>query len=644
MKIQRIIIILLSLLLTSTVIPIYAENRESIELSHKNLKVSITPSTLEVVMTAGEQAPFVISSPSHKPYKFTALKSSESSASWELPEMGINIKFQLLKESLQVNFTAAKPGRINFPIQRDNNIKSFIIPFSGGSYVPADDKNWIAFLKNQGPLDTTADLSIPFWGLEYKNQGVTFIILNQFDNRILFNDKNGRLTLKFSHRFRYNWKKKEIGFIIIPHRRNPITPAKLYRKHLIDNNKFITLTDKIKKIPNTKKLIGAAHIYLWGDGISGEMLEKFNKAGFDRLWLGIDSWPKLYKKPGVIPLAKKLGYLIATYDSYNSIHHPDAKDTWETARFDLELYNKGAVVGYNRKKRKGFIGRGYILSPLVAMPYVKKRVAGIMKKLPFNSWFIDCDAYGQLYDDYSKEHPANKYEDMTARLQRMSYIRDKYNLVIGSERGSAYSVPIIHFAHGMMTPVIGWGDPDMRKDRKSKYFLGGWYPPECPKILCKQVPLKEELDYIYMNPKFRIPLYQTVFRDSIITTHHWEFGSLKFTNRIVTNELLELLYCIPPLYNLNEKEFKKHAAVIKNHYKIFSPLHKKTALLPLTDFQWLTEDRMVQRTVFGEKTEIIANFKSHDFKYGATIIPAESIAIKYEGGDRYKIYTPPSSP
>src|SRR2546428_6675290 len=53
--------------------------------------------------------------------------------------------------------------------------------------------------------------------------------------------------------------------------------------------------------------------------------------------------------------------------------------------------------------------------------------------------FIDCDAFGDLYEDYSPLHPASQEEDMKARLQRIAWIRDAYGLVIGSEGGSAYA-------------------------------------------------------------------------------------------------------------------------------------------------------------------------------------------------------------
>ena len=73
-------------------------------------------------------------------------------------------------------------------------------------------------------------------------------------------------------------------------------------------------------------------------------------------------------------------------------------------------------------------------------------------------------------------------------------------------------------------------------------------------------------------------------------------------------ELLELLYNVAPLYHLNLAELKKHGDRIKRHYDFFSPLHRELALEAMTDFEWLTPDRMVQRTTFADGTTIVAIF------------------------------------
>ena len=306
--------------------------------------------------------------------------------------------------------------------------------------------------------------------------------------------------------------------------------------------------------------------------------------------------------------------MIGPYDSFNSIHRPGEPDTWETAQFDLALYETGAIIKVDGTKKHGFKKKGFVLSPDAARPYVERRVTHLMGQFHANSWFIDCDGFGDYFDDYSPLHPATQETDMQSRIARMKWIRDTFGAVIGTEGCSAGVASTVHFAHGVMTPVIGWGDPDLTNP-KSKFYTGGYYPPDGPKNFFMPVPIKEEYRYIYFEPRFRLPLFQTVFHDSVIATHHWSYGSFKTKDLSSTVELLELLYNVPPLYHLNLEEFQKRKQQIQRHYEFFSPLHRQLAELPMTDFQWLTPDRSVQMTTFGDKMDLVANFGVSGFEF-----------------------------
>ncbi len=750
-----------------------AESGQSVVLKGETWTIHIHPESLQVTAQPKGKGSVQVSEPQENLGAVKQLRQSDHEVSWELGKKNLLVSFRLEGQSLAVRFTSKAPGRFTWPILlNDRTVQAYILPLFEGSYVPSGNAQWLSFLTENSPMNTTEGLSMPFWGVDCGTYTLTYVLTNTFNNELVFENREGRIAMRCTDEFTKNWEKKEYGLLICLGKASPVEPARQYRKWLIEQGQFVSLQDKIKKVSGVKKLLGAAHIYLWGDalitrhdvldwkrftaelmqqgkasqllpgkriwelmspeirkavaeissmeypyafiksqvtnelsnllehrdfymesawqdvqlpeeargllkrgipklsepqlwrlncllleaafpdefirsdlwgdGVSVKMMEKFAERGFDRLWLGLNSWQGGFRHPQAIKKAKDLGYLIATYDSYHSIHHPEEPDTWETAQFDLQLYETGAVVRADGTKKRGFKRKGYILSPIAAMPYVKKRVTGIMKTLPepFNSWFIDCDAYGELYDDYSELHPATQQDDMNARLDRMAWIRDSHGLVVGSERGAAYAAPVIHFAHGMMTPVLGWGDPDLRKDKKSKYYLGGWWPPDGPAVFVKQVPLKEKYRTFYFDPRFRLPLYQTVFHDSVVATHHWGYGSLKFKDQTDTVELLELLYNVPPLYHMNLQEFEKHKKRMKAHYDFFSPLHRELALLPLTDFSWLTADRMVQRTVFGDRVEMVANFAEEDFRYRETVIPKRSILARWLATKRMRMFTP----
>jgi hypothetical protein len=558
------------------------------------------------------------------------LRRAEDRASWELPSKGLTVSMQVQGDTLIAHFQARDPGDLTWPlIAAADAVRGYVLPTFEGVYVPAEDAEWGAFLQERGEMSTTAELSMPFWGLDCDGRSLTYLLTNPFNNALTFRREAGRLGARLTHSFTRNWKVKEFGVRVSVGPASPIEPARRYRSWLKAQGQFVGMAAKIRRTPAAKELLGAAHVYLYGDGVSPRMLEQFAASGLDRLWLGVESWEALRRGAATIGKAKALGYLIGPYDSYNSIHDPDAKpdETWETAQFDRSLYENGPIVRADGRKKPGFQRKGFALSPLAARPYVETRVGRLMKEWGCSSWFIDCDAFGELFDDYSPLHPATQADDMRARLERMAWIRDTYRLVIGSEGGSAYAASTLHFAHGMMTPIFGWDDPDMR-DRESPYWLGGYYPPEAPSNAFKPVPLKPRFRRLYFDPRFRLPLYQTVFHDSLVTTHHAAYSSLKFQEEVTTVELLELLYSVPPLYKMNQREFAKRKEKLRAHYAFFSPLHRELGLLPLTGFDWLTPDRQVQRTVFGGKVELVANFGRTPYRYLGTTLPGECILVR----------------
>ena len=751
---------------------------ETVRLSNTTWEIEMVPQSLAVnAYPVDTKTAVQISAGQTEFGTATDFSHKGNVVSWQLPKRSLTVHIELMEESLTVEFTQNAPTdethTLTWPVIKDTEpIRGYIFPFFEGSYVPVDDTTWQDFLDEQGPINTTAGLCMPFWGLDLDQRTLTYILTNPFNNQILFSKMAAdALGMRVSHAFTPNWEQKTYGMHISLGAASPVAPAKEYRKWLQQNAEFVSFAEKIKRTPEAAKLLGAAHVYLWGgnllsqydvtdwktfatklsrggdewtakaveehifsrlnteaqtavqniaqsvhpsnyilrvvsraiskqlekpgfykpyawtgisfssetekllsrklstlslpelyrrnclllhaafpntlrhpdewgDGLSVKLLERFARNGLDRLWLGADSWQDGFRHPVAVAKAKKLGYLVGPYDSYHSIHHPNEKNTWETAQFDLFLYESGAIVNADGTKNKGFKQKGYHLSPLVAKPYVESRVNGIVAQMPtdFNSWFIDCDAYGELFDDYSPSHPATQLDDMNARLARMAWIRDTHDMTIGSEGGSAYAAATIHFAHGMMSPVIGWGDPDM-KDKNSPYYMGGYWPPEAPAVHVKQVPLKERYFYLYYDPRFRLPLYQIVFHDSVVTTHHWGYSSLKFKNAVETVALLELLYNVPPLYHLNTARFAKYKAWIKRHYAFFSPLHRQIGGKTMTDFEWLRDDKQVQRTEFGDTAEIFANFGTERFEYEDIAIPGRSVAARWIDTGKVEVFS-----
>lgn len=381
----------------------------------------------------------------------------------------------------------------------------------------------------------------------------------------------------------------------------------------------------------------------WG-GAPLAMLDQMKAAGIKDAWLGLNDWEAGEIHPEFVLKAKDKGYLIGPYDSYHSIH-PPGKEVWITAKFeDTTLYNRAYVMNKNGKPAHAFLGQGRQLSPVLAMPVVKQRIMGLMKgpAQEFNSWFIDCDGTGEILDDYTPGRMTDQEQDLEARLMRMAWIRDQYKLVIGTEVGNDYAANTIAFGHGMTTPVIAWSDPDMRKNKNSPYYIGAYYSSDggLPGRYGLQAPLKDEYLYIYFDSRFNIPLYQLVYNNAVITSHHWECGSLKIPGEIKNTALKEILYNVPPLYHLNQLEWIKYKRIISKQVKVFSKTHEQAVQLEMTGFDWLTKDKLVQRTTFGKNMEITANFSNVPFTTQGRTIPAHGLLIHQLLTGEKELYIP----
>jgi hypothetical protein len=752
-----------------------AARSDEIILSNEYWSVEVSPETLQMkaALPGGDKILLSKGQPDLGP--IGDIGKDRSRVQWHFQTKGIKVEVRLDKRDISIQLFSGKAGTFTWPVlQEMANIKALIWPRWEGCYIPLDELRWEKYLVEQGECDTLEGLSMPFWGLDCGDFSLTYIITNPYNNMIDFSRTGDKLNARFSHEFTPVQSKKEYGFLIrLGQNNSPVEPAKQFRRWLKQQGEFVSMKEKVKKIPKAERLLGAPHVYLWGDafftrhciparkwksfcsklikqskagrlspggrikqlmepqrwtevvtiskaqwpdkytkgqvanelsrllerrdfydkacwrevvlpdeaaellkkdsaelttpelfrmnglilrvvfaefmipvnnwgdGVSIRMLEQFKESGFDRMRLCVEGWEGIEKRPEVAKQANRMGYLFGTYDSFHSIHDPSLRgtdSTWSTAQFDRALFEKGPIVRKDGKKRGGFKGAGFKLSPIAARAHVEKRVRENMTNVPYNYYFVDCDAYGEVYDDYSPFHRASQADDVRARLDRLAWISDTFNLVMGSEGGSSYSAKVIHLAEGMFGPVFGWGDPDL-KDRNSEFYLGQYYPPDGPKVFVKQVPMKEKYQYFNYDPQFRLPLYEIVFHDSIVTTHQWANSSLKYSNMHDTVALTELLYMVPPLYHMNLDEFDRYRDIMKRHYDFFSPLHREFGFAQMTDFNWLSSDRKLQRTVFDDRVEMIANFSQESRRYRGAEIPARSISARWLDSGKEKILT-----
>ena len=376
----------------------------------------------------------------------------------------------------------------------------------------------------------------------------------------------------------------------------------------------------------------------WRHALSSGMIDNLINAGLNKLWLGFDNWMPAFYQPNAVELAKQTGYLVGTYDSYNTAIPIELNDSWLTAQLPDPIRNTCAIEQANGALKKGFRGKGFYLNPNCHLDYVKQRAKDIINLGHFNSLFLDVDATAMAREDYS---------DNTSELQmlsdfnnRMHWLSEQPSLILGSEDGNSLTTKGIAFAHGLETIGFGWTDKEMKQDRQSPYFLGRWYPGHKPDFFFKPAKVKEPYKSLLFSPQYRVPLYQAVFHDEVINMHHWHSDSLKFTDVKTNRDLTAMLYNTPAMVHLTRDEALKSTSTrliaLKHYQDGFEPIHEQLWNKTLIDFAWLDTHGAVQQTTFSDGSTIIANFSDQAFDKGGIDVAAASIKAMLSNGEVIK--------
>jgi hypothetical protein len=682
-------------------------------------RVELDPATLAIRVSPSDHGAVQASS-GVTAHPVSQLAQSAKAASWQWDDGAYRLNASLDQRDLALTITARQAGELPIIEQPAGAMgKGLVWPLAEGHYVPAGNVVWQNFLLEQGDVNTTQDLSLPLWGVDHGAFTLNWLMTNPYNNRLHWRADGKGLGLSVAHEFTALDPTAPMTLRLHLGEADLLAGAKRYRQWLVGQGRYEPLVDKLRQTPGGAKLLGASHVYLWGNDLLGpgdvrdwpQLLKKLrgdkglaaelngllgneaaqvlqvsqptldryqqstllrglnaalNKksrqswqasdepdmarladsygalrrelalaftgalsatpetwgstlsastikslqdAGLGRLLLTLgEGWEGGLWHPEAVKAGVDAGYLMAPYDSYETALASTENPDWTTAHLGGKAYRDCAIVLKNGQLKTGFQKSGHYTDPRCVRPLLEARVQAVQAKAGFNAWFLDAYATSMLFDSYRSGASLTQAQNADGNIAAARWINTALKLPAGSEDGNAITAQGILFAHGMQTPVLGWGDREMTKDKQSPYYVGNWYPPEQPAVFFKSVPLKAPLRSVYFDPSMRLPLYQAVFHGSVITTHHWLFDSLKLSNVRRENELVQLLYNVPPLYHLSAATLKQRVPLIQRQDRFFRPLHQRLATQAMSDFRWLTADRQVQQTTFADGTRLVANF------------------------------------
>ncbi|MBQ8351339.1 MAG: hypothetical protein IJY20_04770 [Clostridia bacterium] len=403
-----------------------------------------------------------------------------------------------------------------------------------------------------------------------------------------------------------------------------------------------TLADKIKRNPAVEKLIGGGIFWVWSEHydevmyaerdtdlspLTGDAMlrvaDALYRSGVDRAMFGIffegDS-------PMTEPLYTRYNYLTTQYDNYNDVMNPDmlkiipgnrARNCDYTAR-RMKDYPHGVQINengdmYGAWSIKGFDGNMHsqnTLCPAVAVQRIREEVPAILQRFPFYKGRF-LDVFGtKLTTCYSKDHPLTEEQCLKAKNDGFRAL-EEMGLITGTEDGFDGIINHLVYAEGMHSPV---------------YFRNKNSGRQHPHIYDaeQEAHIKRHM----IDPTCRVPLWELCYHDAMMAFPYWG-DSTDSSHALLRDKILfAVLYGCPPLYSFYAKNFDRLKDDILESYQKISTVHRKVALLPMTDFTALTSDRLIQRSVFGDRYEVVANFSDHAYRHDGFIVGAKDFLFR----------------
>ncbi|MET9359732.1 glycoside hydrolase [Streptomyces sp. NPDC006632] len=594
---------------------------------------------------------------------------SERGAQWSYPGRGLHVEARVERGRLLVAMTSDRDATLAWPVTgADPAAVSLQLPRGEGLSLPVADSFWNS---SRGQLagsteDMTSQLTLPVWGYALRGgHGVSYLTPTDIGTSLAYASRGGRLRTTAEHSFSRAGATGDYTVAFALTDGSAIAPAVDYRRWLSEHGMLGSLAEKIRENPETGKLLGAFHAYAWGGARRAPAVEHLASLGVSRLWVGYDADDAPMRSED-IAAARRAGYLVGPYDSFAN-GREKGPDTPPNSVWPGGVYPSFCVRRADGTPQPGFHQQGCYLSSQAfeqAEPqrhYLADRTRSLVAG-GASSYFLDVDAAGELFHDHDAAHPMTMAQDRANRLARMRRLSvgtydpaaaRRAPLVLGSEAAGSWANQVLAFDHGSATVVDGrlWpmetGHFDTAPDRpKDDTAWGGYSPAAAPDTFFKPVrvgdfepehraAVADALTAMY-DPAYRVPLYETALHGSLVNVERWELPFGKLPEQKTTRALLAMLYNTPLNFALsdedprNEQNLRELAAL----QRYFAPLHQAAGTRELTSFAWLTADRAVQRTVFGDGVlTVTANF-------GATTragLPGGCVDATLKGGTPHRL-------
>jgi hypothetical protein len=430
-----------------------------------------------------------------------------------------------------------------------------------------------------------------------------------------------------------------------------VSISKAYRQVAQEKGWLVTWDQKLKGHPERAKLFGAVNYKLWStldrrmneDSTREERVRvnwTFDEAAqvaehlkhdlkLDKVLFLMGGWiHRGYdnQHPDILPSApecggdeafaaccrriRQLGYVVGLHDNYQDIYR------------DSPSWNEDLIMktpsGDLTKGGHWAGGRAYLTCSQKAVELARRpqNLPAVKKLTDCDAYFIDTTYAAGLQECFDKNHPLTRWDDMKWKQVISDYARDMFG-IFGSECGREWAIPHSDFFEGL-TGVSG------------TYYHDAGLPG---KLGATVIPLFEMVyrDCVAMYGKYG---YDPA-RAAEYVLHHITIGRPLNYHNIPAHLYWKRIESTPdtPARSVPDaavftradhgwaEELHPLDRFVKNTYEILSPLNELTSRMTLSQHQFLTPDRKIRRTVFGngrEAVEVIVNAGAAEYQHAST--------------------------
>jgi hypothetical protein len=446
--------------------------------------------------------------------------------------------------------------------------------------------------------------------------------------------------------------------------------AKAYRPVAKEKGWLVPWSAKLRGHPERTNYFGASNYKLWSaldrrmnDDSSKELRVKVNwtfdeaaqvaehlkrELKLDRVLFILGGWiHRGYdnQHPDILPTApecggdaafsnacrriRSLGYTLSLHDNYQDLYRDSP--SWN------EDYIMKTADGSLTKGGKWAGGLAYLTCSEKAVELARRpqNLVAVKALSDADSYFIDTTYAAGLQECFDRRHPLTRADDMKWKQAISDYAREVFGS-FGSECVREWAIPHADFFEGL-TGVSGtyFHNKDLPKqlgamplplfemvyrDCIAAYGKYGYDPSQAAEYVLHHITIGRPLHY-----------------HNVPSGLYWkrESGAGAATARRSPGDS-SVFVCAD---NGWAEELHPLDRFVKNTHEILSPLNELTSQVPMTQFQLLTPDRKVRRSVFGEGTmavEAVVNGSSNLYRhrtksFGEVQLPPGGFVIEAPG-------------